>query len=138
MAADNQPSIGELIKRVLELEEQDERSELRIGEFEAQSELDRAGLAAANAQFDIDQLLITELQAQAVIDGSEIANLRIALHSARRIGAAMGIIMVAHKVTEEQAFAALRIASQHTHRKLRDIADEVLLTGLPPSPSPSG
>jgi len=135
MAADDQPTIGELIKRVLELEEGELRSEVRIDELEAQAAVDRTGLHAAHTQFDIDQQLIAELEAQAVIDRAEIANLGIALRSARRIGAAMGIIMFAHKVTEEQAFAALRIASQHTHRKLRDIADEVLLTGLPPSES---
>jgi hypothetical protein len=41
--------------------------------------------------------------------------------------------MYAYKVSEEQAFATLRIASQHTNRKLRDVADDVLLTGAAPS-----
>ena len=49
--------------------------------------------------------------------------------SARGIGAAMGILMERNKITDEQAFELLRLASQHTHRKLRDVADELILTG---------
>lgn len=37
--------------------------------------------------------------------------------------------MATHKVTREQAFDMLRIASQNSHRKLRDIAVEVADTG---------
>ena len=56
-------------------------------------------------------------------------NLHIALANSRKIGAAMGILMNKHRITEQQAFDALRIASQHSHRKLLDIAFEVLETG---------
>ena len=56
-------------------------------------------------------------------------HLRTALVTNRRIGAAVGILMVNHKITEDQAFDLLRIASQHTHRKLRDLASEVVATG---------
>ncbi len=41
----------------------------------------------------------------------------------------MGIIMALHKITKEQAFDALRVASQHTHRKLAVIARDVAETG---------
>jgi hypothetical protein len=37
--------------------------------------------------------------------------------------------MTQHKFTREQAFDLLRIASQHTHRKLAAIAVEVADTG---------
>ena len=57
------------------------------------------------------------------------ANLERALASNRQIGAAMGILMVRYKLTDEQAFDLLRKTSQHRHRKLRDIAEEVTLTG---------
>ena len=57
------------------------------------------------------------------------ANLEVALDSSRQIGAAMGILMGRKLMTQEQAFLALRAASQHLHRKLRDIADDVLRTG---------
>jgi hypothetical protein len=67
----------------------------------------------------------------------KIENLERALHTSRRIGSAIGILMVSYKTTEQQAFDLLRIASQSTHRKLADIAEDVLLTGaldVPASP----
>ena len=64
-------------------------------------------------------------------------HLEKALESGRRIGAAMGILMATRRLTEPQAFDALRVASQHSQRKLRDVAEDVLLTGeLPTSPLP--
>jgi DNA-binding response OmpR family regulator len=57
------------------------------------------------------------------------ANLERALASNRQIGTAMGVLMARLKLTEEQAFDLLRETSQHRHRKLRDIAEEVALTG---------
>jgi hypothetical protein len=59
----------------------------------------------------------------------QVDNLKIALLSARRIGAAIGILMSQFKITDEQAFELLRYASQHRNRKLRDIAENVVLTG---------
>jgi AmiR/NasT family two-component response regulator len=48
----------------------------------------------------------------------------------------MGIVMNASKVTRDQAFDLLRIASQHTHRKLADVATDVAETGqLPKLPN---
>ena len=58
-----------------------------------------------------------------------IENLEIALRTSRRIGVAIGVLMGQHGWTEDEAFAALRSASQRRHRKLRDIAEEVALTG---------
>jgi GAF domain-containing protein len=52
-----------------------------------------------------------------------------ALESNRTIGVAMGILMSRHGLTVEEAFTALRVASQHTHRKIRDIAEDVQLIG---------
>ena len=40
-------------------------------------------------------------------------------------------------VARQQAFDALRTTSQHSHRKLRDVAEEVLFTGELPS-TPAG
>lgn len=80
-------------------------------------------------QSDLDRARIAELERQAVVDKSEIANLHEALVASRRIGAAMGILMATHKITEETAFDVLRVASQSRHRKLRDVADDVVQTG---------
>lgn len=60
---------------------------------------------------------------------SQVANLEIALDSNRDIGTAIGILMNAHLVPHNEAFTMLRTASQHSHRKLRDIATDVILTG---------
>jgi ANTAR domain/GAF domain len=59
-------------------------------------------------------------------------NLLRALETSREIGMAMGIIMATHKVPRDQAFDLLRIASQHRHRKLAEIAAEVAETGTLP------
>lgn len=60
-------------------------------------------------------------------------NLLKALENSREIGVAMGIIMARHLVTREQAFHTLRLVSQHKHRKLAEIAAEVVETGEVPA-----
>jgi hypothetical protein len=74
-----------------------------------------AGLAAAALERDVVR--------------DEVANLEVALDSARTIGTAIGILMARQLVTREQAFAQLRVASQHLKRKLRDVAEQVTETG---------
>jgi AmiR/NasT family two-component response regulator len=56
-------------------------------------------------------------------------NLERALESNRDIGVAIGVLMALHKVTREQAFDLLRMASQAKHRKVRDLARDVAETG---------
>ncbi|MDQ1736855.1 MAG: hypothetical protein QOH56_3106 [Pseudonocardiales bacterium] len=56
-------------------------------------------------------------------------HLQAALNSNRTIGIAIGILMNQHLITQCQAFDTLRLASQHSHRKLIDIATEVVETG---------
>ena len=49
----------------------------------------------------------------------------------------MGILMGQHRITRDEAFSMLRVASQHSARKLSDLATEVADTGtlsLPPIP----
>ena len=57
------------------------------------------------------------------------ANLSVALESRDVIGQAKGILMERYKLDDRQAFDVLIAASQHTHRKLREIADELRTTG---------
>ena len=64
------------------------------------------------------------------------ANLEVALASNRQIGAAIGILMQQHKITERQGLDLLRRSSQAANRKLRDIADTVVLTGALPEHTP--
>lgn len=62
----------------------------------------------------------------------QATNLEAALESSRTIGVAIGVLMSARKVTQEQAFTMLRVASQNLHRKLRAVAAEVVETGTLP------
>jgi hypothetical protein len=66
------------------------------------------------------------------------ANLRSALDSSRQIGAAIGILMAHHRVTQDDAFELLRRTSQQLQRKLRDVALAVVETGALPEPAASG
>jgi two-component system, response regulator / RNA-binding antiterminator len=59
----------------------------------------------------------------------ENANLNIALQTSRQIGMAIGIIMSRHKVTDATAFGMLREVSQCTHRRVRDIALDIIEQG---------
>jgi GAF domain-containing protein len=70
-----------------------------------------------------------------VISREKSVNLERALASNREIGMAMGVLMTIHKLTRDQAFDLLRIASQGTHRKLFDVAREVADTGTLTLPS---
>lgn len=51
------------------------------------------------------------------------------MQSSREIGVAIGILVEHHKITAEQAFDLLRVASQRGHRKLRDVASDLVHTG---------
>jgi hypothetical protein len=64
-------------------------------------------------------------------------HLRIALATNRQIGTALGILMASHKVTSDTAFDLLRRASQYSHRKLHDIALNVIETGTIELPTSS-
>lgn len=90
----------------------------------------------ALAQVVVDQA-VTAIQtarmaAQLMLDRARAANLEIALESNRDIGMAMGIVMARHLVSAEEAFHLLRRVSQLEHRKLREVAAEVVLTGCLP------
>jgi AmiR/NasT family two-component response regulator len=61
-----------------------------------------------------------------------IDNLRIALATSRMIGTAIGILKARNDISADEAFDLLRWSSQRKHRKLRDIAEEVVETGRLP------
>lgn len=91
-----------------------------------------ADQAVANVRIEN---IATKLQEQRV----RMVNLEEALTTNREIGQAIGILMAIERLTATQAFGRLRIASQHSHRKLRDVAADVSETGrLPQSPGPTG
>lgn len=72
---------------------------------------------------------IAELHAHGLASTRQAEQLRQALRTSRRIGAAIGIVMARCAVSEEKAFDALAQASMGPQRKLRDLADEIVETG---------
>ena len=58
--------------------------------------------------------------------------IRAGLESNRIIGTAIGILMTNHRLSAAAAFQLLVGASQHSNRKLRDIAADVTTTGRLP------
>ena len=56
---------------------------------------------------------------------TSVENLRRGLESNREIGKAVGLLMAAHSITDEEAFAILRSASSRTNTKLAAIAEKI-------------
>ena len=69
-------------------------------------------------------LLVTAMMARDVAE-----NLAAALQGNREVGVAMGVLMHRHRLTREQAFDLLRLASQDGNRPLAAVATEVADTG---------
>jgi GAF domain-containing protein len=67
--------------------------------------------------------------AVALVASRTEAGLRIALSSRDVIGQAKGILMERFRVSADEAFGLLIASSQHTHRKLREVADQLAVTG---------
>ena len=59
-------------------------------------------------------------------------NLHAALASRETIGEAIGILMERERITAAQAFDILRRASQHLNIKLRQVAEDLIETGVEP------
>jgi ANTAR domain-containing protein len=93
---------------------------------------------AAFSDEDVDLATVFAAHATSLVALHEsednAAHLQIALENSREIGAAVGVLMAHHKVTQDAAFALLRQASQTLHVKLRDVAAEVVSTGTLPDP----
>ncbi len=67
-----------------------------------------------------------------------VHNLTEAIGSRQVIGQAVGIQMERHKLTAEDAFRRLVVASQQTNTKLREVAARVVNTGLDPDDAARG
>ena len=143
VTAKNKPSREEMHERIGELQAQQVMDRGRITELEAAGVVHRAEIVQLEAQGVVDREvidhlegegdlyrdLVTHLKAQGVLEQQRIANLEIALMSARRIGAAMGILMTSREMTDEQAFDALQTASKRRNCELHEVADDVILNG---------
>ncbi|HET6968620.1 MAG TPA: GAF and ANTAR domain-containing protein [Ornithinibacter sp.] len=69
-------------------------------------------------------LLVTALMAR-----DAAADLAAALQSNREVGMAMGVLMHRHRLTRDEAFDVLRVASQDSDRSLVEVATDVVDTG---------
>jgi AmiR/NasT family two-component response regulator len=84
---------------------------------------------AAPAQRSDVAALLDQLTARARSAEDKVAHLERALASNRRIGMAVGILMCQLQLTEDQAIAELRTASQHRNVKVRELAETVIYIG---------
>jgi GAF domain-containing protein len=65
-------------------------------------------------------------------------HLQAALENRASIEQAKGILMERYKLTPDHAFRLLAVASMNANRKLRDIADDLVITGQLPAVTPGG
>ena len=63
----------------------------------------------------------------------DLTQLRTTMMTLAFIEQAKGILMERHKINEDEAFTMLTHASQRTNTKLRDVAAELVRTGMLPS-----
>ena len=94
----------------------------------AQERADVAESRADQMQADslVDRELIAQLHADGALSRDHVAQLQKALLSSRHIGAAVGILMASREVTQDEALAILKVASQRSNRKLYDVASELV------------
>ncbi len=89
--------------------------------------------AFADASTSVMTGLILSTHAAVMItanrESTRAANLEQALENSRNIGTALGILMASQKITQQQAFDLLRVVSQQTHRKVHQLALDVIDTG---------
>ncbi|MFE5894979.1 ANTAR domain-containing protein [Streptomyces sp. NPDC056462] len=76
-------------------------------------------------------LLLTSHAAVAFSSARGNAQMEQAFATRHIIGEAMGILMGAHELTEEEAFDVLRRYSQESNIKLREVAPRVCERGTP-------
>jgi len=74
----------------------------------------------------------TSMVQLAALHSDKSVHLSRAVESNREIGVAMGILMANKHLTQNEAFTQLRGASQDLHRKLREVAADVIYTGALP------
>jgi GAF domain-containing protein len=84
---------------------------------------------AFDAQDERIAMICATLAAVALADAQRTEHLLTALHSRDTIGQAKGILIERHRMTPDQAFAALADVSQRRNRKLTVVAQHLVETG---------
>jgi signal transduction histidine kinase/DNA-binding response OmpR family regulator len=90
-------------------------------------------LARVRAHHEMNQLRDLAVDAAQ----TTVGQLRQALRTNRTTGTAVGIVMTRYDLDPEQAFQVLVRTSQQTNRKLHEIAEELVRTGVLPGVSAS-
>ena len=98
----------------------------RSDDMDARSDAVDDRLKRMQAASNLDREMIVELQAAGVVSQEHAAQMEEALRSSRTIGAAIGMIMASRQVSDDDAFAILKGA---TNRKLRDLAEDLVRRG---------
>ncbi len=126
---DLQAQIDALVQRVTANRSDIEALMSRADEADA-----RADRIEANSQFDRD--LIAELQHDGLLSQENAAQMEEALKSSRIIGAAIGVVMASRGVSDAEAFAILKKASNDSNRKLRELAADLMASTSPTHSGP--
>ncbi len=103
--------------------------EVEAGRSRGQADADRERIRALEDRAVLDRALLEEIRREGVLLEGENRSLHEAIHAARAIGAAVGIVMAMRGVKEIEAFGVLRVASQAQKRTVRSLAEEVVATG---------
>jgi chromosome segregation ATPase len=104
-------------------------ADARAEASEARSAGDQVRLTNLEARLTINDRILSELLMEGLINHEQADHLQDALRTSRRIGAAIGLVMAADKVSEQEAFAILSRRSQDTNVKVRVLADEIVTSG---------
>ena len=130
----------EFTKQALELGVQSVISFQLFVEGDSMGALDVYGgkIKAFDAEAENTGLLLASHAAIAMAASRDITNLRLGMENRDVIGQAKGILMERFKIAPHEAFDLLVMASQSTHRKLREIADELAATGELKGPETRG
>ncbi len=126
---DLQAQIDALVQRVTA-----NRSDIEALMSRADDADARADRIEANSQFDRD--LIAELQHDGLLSQEHAAQMEEALKSSRIIGAAIGVVMASRGVSDAEAFAILKKASNDSNRKLRELAADLMASTSPTHSGP--
>lgn len=106
-----------------------DKAELRADDSQDRDNAHVIRMNAFEERLDVDEAMIADLQADGLLSQEHARQLEQALRSSRLIGAAMGIVMASCRISEADAFVLLSKSSQHTNRKIRVLAEEIVRTG---------
>lgn len=101
-------------------------AELRANVSEAHAQYADRRADVSEAKAKVDREIIAELQRDGRLAREHAAHQAKALKSSRTVGTAIGVLMASRQISEVDAFEILKVASQNSNRKLREIAAELV------------